>query len=123
MDSAYATELARIWNLVGGSTCPPMSAIPEFKPPKLRLSSLGEVVWLSKKDQEIKNKGNKEENEGLKVIACYLGRNDLEKHAWANVLAHDMNLYVKFTTLIGNGNFNGRNDWTTVTNEGHCVIN
>ncbi|KXH51296.1 hypothetical protein CNYM01_05230 [Colletotrichum nymphaeae SA-01] len=94
MDSAYATELARIWNLVGGSTCPPMSAIPEFKPPKLRLSSLGEVVWLSEKDQEIRRKGNEEENEGLKVAACYLNRNDLEKHAWANVMAHDMNLYV-----------------------------
>ncbi|KXH50522.1 hypothetical protein CSAL01_11646 [Colletotrichum salicis] len=134
MDSAYATELARIWHLVGGSICPPASEFPDFKPPKLHLNSLCQMVVLydkqqdfpvnDKEDQDQDEATNDEEDdeEEEKLMACRLDRGDLEKQTWANVLAHRMNQYVEWTTRIGDGYFNGRCDWQD-DEGGYCILN
>ncbi|KAL0782504.1 hypothetical protein CaCOL14_000410 [Colletotrichum acutatum] len=113
MDAAYATELARIWYRVGGSKCPPASEFPDFKPPKLRLNGLGQLVVLFEKEQEEdENKEDEDIEEEETLMACRLSHSDLEHQAWANVAAHRMNQYVKWMTCIGDGSFNGRRDWT-----------
>ncbi|KAK1634194.1 Alpha/Beta hydrolase protein [Colletotrichum phormii] len=127
MDSAYATELARIWHRVGGSICPPASELPDFKPPKLHLNTLGQMVLLYDKqqdftenDKEDQDQDEDTDDEEEKLMTCRLDRGDLEKQAWANVLAHRMNQYVEWTTRIGDGCFNGRLDWQD--DEGGCCI-
>ncbi|UQC73926.1 uncharacterized protein CLUP02_00573 [Colletotrichum lupini] len=53
MDAAYATELTRIWYRVGGGKCPPASEFQDFKPPKLRLNGLGQLVFYSKTNRRL----------------------------------------------------------------------
>ncbi|KXH35378.1 hypothetical protein CSIM01_08953 [Colletotrichum simmondsii] len=120
MDAAYATELARIWYLVGGGKCPPATEFENFKPPKLRLNGLGQLVVLFEKEQEgdedddDDRDGDEEEEEDEEeeiIMACRLSHGDLEHQAWANVAAHRMNKNVKWITRIGDGSFNGRKAW------------
>ncbi|KAK0376719.1 hypothetical protein CLIM01_05896 [Colletotrichum limetticola] len=119
MDAAYATELARIWYLVGGGKCPPASEFPDFKPPKLRLNGLGQLVVLFEKEQGVNEDededGEEDDEEEEIIMACRLSQSDLEHQAWANVAAHRMNQYVKWITRIGDGSFNGRKDWADHT--------
>ncbi|KAK1489749.1 hypothetical protein CTAM01_10965 [Colletotrichum tamarilloi] len=57
MDAAYTTELTRIWYRVGGGKCPPASEFQDFKPPKLRLNSLGQLVFYSKTNRRLMRTG------------------------------------------------------------------
>ncbi|KAK1454600.1 hypothetical protein CMEL01_16567 [Colletotrichum melonis] len=57
MDAAYATELTRIWYRVGGGKCPPASEFQDFKPPKLRLNGLGQLVFYSKTNRRLMRTG------------------------------------------------------------------
>ncbi|OBR11675.1 hypothetical protein CH63R_03971 [Colletotrichum higginsianum IMI 349063] len=122
MDEAYAKSLVDVWHRAGGAGCVTTTELPEFKPPKLGLKSLGDLVVLFDKEQEF-DENQEEDSEDEKLMACHLDRCDLEQQAWANVLAHSMDQYEKWTTLIGNGRFNGRVDWEATSVQCTCVCN